>query len=87
MRAKEIFGLSDYIIVSQKFHCERALFIAREKGHSAIAFEARSVGSIFGLKVRLREVLARCKAFLDLKILGTQPKFLGKKEKVVYQEI
>jgi len=85
VRAKEVFGLDDYIIVSQRFHCERALYIAREKGHRATAFAAKQVSGIFGVKVRLREVLARCKAFLDVKLLGTKPRFLGKKEEVVFR--
>ncbi len=86
IRAKEVFSLDDYIIVSQFFHCERALYIAKKAGHKAIAFSARDVASIGGLKVRLREIFARCKAFLDISLLGTTPKFLGRKEKVYYKE-
>ncbi len=35
-----------------------------------------------GLSIRLREVLLRTKAFLDLYIMGTTPKFLGPKEPI-----
>jgi SanA protein len=86
IRAKAIFGLDDYIIVSQPSHCERALFIARAKGHNAIAFSAQDVGGVYGKKIRLREALARFRAALDVNVLHTQPKFLGSQEKVVYRQ-
>ena len=86
VRAKEVFDLDDYIIISQKFHCERALYIAQAKGQKAIAFQAEEVSGFFGLKVRLRETAARCKAFLDINLLNTNPRFLGKKEQVIYKE-
>lgn len=85
VRAKEIFDLDDYIVISQPFHCERALYIANAYGHKASAYVAQDVKGTSGHKVRLREVLARCKAFLDVNILGTDPKFLGEKEKVTYK--
>ncbi len=31
VRAKEIFGLQSFTVISQPFHIDRALFIAREK--------------------------------------------------------
>ena len=80
VRAKEVFGLENYTIISQKFHCQRALYIAKSKGQNPIAFAASDIQSVAGLKVRLREVLARFKAFLDCKILKTNPKFLGEPE-------
>lgn len=33
--------------------------------------------------MRIRELLARVKAFLDLYIINTQPKFLGPQEPIV----
>ncbi|MCL4164209.1 UNVERIFIED_CONTAM: hypothetical protein GTU68_050726, partial [Idotea baltica] len=43
VRAKEIFGLSEMTIISQKFHNERALFLARHFNINAIGFNAKSV--------------------------------------------
>lgn len=85
VRAKKVFGLDDYTIVSQKFHCQRALYIAKSKGQNPIAFSASKVQSFAGLRTRLREVLARFKAFLDCKILKTNPKFLGETEIINYR--
>ncbi|RUM76939.1 MAG: vancomycin resistance protein [Sulfurovum sp.] len=87
IRAEAIFGLKDYIIISQKFHLERALFLAKVKGQKAIGFVAKDIpGTKAAYKMQLREYLARVKAFLDVYILNTQPKFYGKKEKVTYKK-
>lgn len=87
VRAEAIFDLKDYIIISQKFHLERALFIARAKGQKAIGFMAKDLpGTAAAYRMKAREYLARAKAFLDVYILGTQPKFYGKKEKVNYKK-
>ena len=83
-RAKAIFDLDDFIVVSQRFHIQRALYIAKKKGIKAIGFIASDIAGFWGKKVRFREVLARFKAFLDLNILKTEQKFYGKKEKVNY---
>lgn len=69
-RAQEVFKAEDYIIVSQKFHLERALFIARKKKQKAIGFAAKDIqGTKAAYKMKLREYLARTKAFLDIYLL------------------
>jgi SanA protein len=79
VRAKEVFHTDEYIVISQKFHLERALYIAKEKQHNAIGYVAKDIPyTPTALKMQLREYLARAKAFLDLYILDTQPKFLKK---------
>lgn len=87
VRAKEVFGIDDYIIVTQRFHLERALFIAHQKGHTAIGFAAKDIPKTqAAYKMQGRELLARSKAFLDLYILKTEPKYYGKKESVRYKQ-
>jgi SanA protein len=87
VRAEAIFDLKDYIIVSQKFHLERALFIAKAKGQKVIGFMAKDIpGTKAAYRMKVREYLARAKAFLDVYILHTTPKFDGKKEKVNYKK-
>ena len=86
VRAKAIFDLEDYIIISQKFHLERALYISKAKGHKSIGFIAKDFsGTAADYRMRFRELLARSKAFLDLYILHKEPKFYGKKEIVRYK--
>ncbi len=79
VRSKEVFGQKRIVIVSQKFHNHRALFIANHRNIKAVAYNAKDVSIRLGLKTMLREYLARCKAILDIIILNKQPKFLGKK--------
>ena len=87
VRAEAIFDLKEYIIISQKFHLERALFIAKAKGQDVIGFIAKDIpGTAAAYRMKAREYLARVKAFLDVTILHTEPKFYGKKEKVIYKK-
>ena len=76
VRAKEIFGQTSIVVVSQKFHNERAIFIAKWKDIDAIGYNARDARIRYGIKTRIREVFARCKVYLDL-LVGKQPHFLG----------
>ncbi len=78
IRSKEIFGQKNITIISQKFHNERAIFIAKSKDIQAVGFNAKDVSLKYGLKTRLREYLARVKMVMDI-ALNKQPKFLGEK--------
>lgn len=78
VRAKEIFGQQKIIIISQKFHNERAVFLARQNGMDTFGFNAGDVNKYAGFKTNMREYLAKSKAYLDL-LLGVEPKFGGKK--------
>jgi len=85
VRAEKIFGLDDYIVVSQPFHCCRAIYLARKHNQKVIGWCAKNVGGAIGFKQRSRELLARNKAVLDI-MIGSRPKYLGKREIVVYRE-
>ena len=78
VRAKEIFGQEEITIISQKFHNERAIYLAEKHGIKAIGFNAKDVSGQMGKKVKLREYLARAKVFIDI-LFNVQPKFLGEK--------
>jgi len=78
VRAKEIFGQNSFIVISQKFHNERAVYLARKFGINAFGYNAKEVEAYKGFKTKLREYFARDKMFLDL-IFGVKPKFMGKK--------
>ncbi len=77
VRCKEVFGQQKFTIISQQFHNERALFIAKRKDIDAVAFNAKDVNLQSGFKTKLREVFARVKVVIDLYVLKKQPKFLG----------
>ena len=78
VRAKEVFGQTEFTIISQRFHNERAVCLARHYGISAIGFNARDVKrTATGMRISYgRECLARVKMYIDL-LLNKQPKFLG----------
>lgn len=77
VRAREVFGLHHVTIVSQRFHNERALFLAAATGLDAVAYDAGPVRGVAALRTRGREVLARAKACADVYVLGTRPDLLG----------
>ena len=77
VRCKEIFGQDKFTIISQKFHNERAIFIAKKYEIDAIGFNAKDVSTPAGLKTKIREYFARVKVFMDIYVLNKKPKFLG----------
>lgn len=76
VRSKKIFGQDSVTIISQRFHNERALYIAGRNGIVAIGFNAKDVDAYSGLKTNLRELLARVKVFIDL-LTRKGPRHLG----------
>lgn len=82
VRSKEIFGQEKITIVTQTFHCYRALFISDYYGIDAVAYVANEPEAEVTEKVHWREYLARAKAILDLYVLKTSPKHLGQKEPI-----
>ena len=76
LRCRDVFGEDNFVIISQPFHNQRALFIAARKGIHAIAFNAQDVSAQYGLQVQLREKLARVKMMLDL-LFHKGPKYYG----------
>ncbi len=81
VRAKEVFGLDSVTVISQQFHNERAIYLAEIKGLVAIGFNAEDISMEHGLKVQLREYLARVKVFIDL-LFKTEPKFYGERVEI-----
>lgn len=82
VRAKEIFGQQKFIIISQKFHNERAIFLAQKNNIEAFGYNAKDVNKMYGFKTNLREKFARAKVFIDL-LFGVDPKFGG--ERIIIQ--
>ncbi len=74
LRAARVYGYPRIAIVSQRFHNERAIYIAERSGIEAIGFDARDVAPPHGRLVRFREFFARLRVLLDLHVFGTQPR-------------
>lgn len=78
IRAKEIFGQKSFIVISQRFHNERAIYLAHQNGITAYGYNAKDVDKEAGFKTNAREKLARVKVFWDF-FFGVEPKFGGEK--------
>jgi SanA protein len=77
LRAKEVFSQETLLVVSQRFHNERAICIGQHHGMDLYGVNAVDVSGPLGVKVRFREKLARVKTLLDLHLWKSRPKFLG----------
>ena len=77
IRAQAIFGQPAYTIVSQRFHNERAIYLARAYGIDAIGFDAPGVPLANAPRTYSRETLARLRAVLDAHLFRRQPRHLG----------
>ncbi len=78
-RARDVFGLTRVTIVTDDFHAERSVLLARHFGIDANVFCSKPVPFRWSKKTRLREIGARCKVLLDLYVLQTKPHFLGER--------
>jgi SanA protein len=75
VRAKEVFGLRHVTLITQRYHCYRAVYLARHYGLDAVAYCAGDEAPIsVTLTGVAREYLAQVKAMLDLYVLHTQPR-------------
>jgi len=86
VRGKEVFGQDQFTIVSQAFHNQRAIYIARKKGIEAIAFNTEDEPGKLAFKVQIREVAARILVVFDM-ITSRQPHFLGEKVMIPNENI
>lgn len=66
LRAKNIFSLTDDLtIISQPFHLERAIFLAKFHNINAIGYGAADVNLYYWLQTYIREIGARWLAIYD----------------------
>jgi SanA protein len=77
VRAKTVFGLKRFTIVTDDFHLPRAVFLAQSQGLEVVGCRSESVPWKWSKKTRLREIGSRVKAWIDVSVLGTKPKFEG----------
>lgn len=83
-RAKEIFGLSSVIIVTQNYHLPRALYLCNRVGLDAygVSADKKKYGSF--LKWEARELFASFLAWVDIHVPSAQP-VLGEKEIISFE--
>ena len=78
-RAKTIFECDELIIVTQRFHLYRAVFIARRMGIDAVGVSADQTNYRLrtDVKNQVREYLARVKDFFTVMVFKPLPTYLG----------
>ncbi len=59
VRTRKVFDTNDFIIITQRFHCERALFIALHMGSSPVLRGAVAEGYVERAAARVRRPLWR----------------------------
>jgi SanA protein len=65
-RAKSVFGQMRLIIVTQRFHAVRAIFLARHDGIEAWGLEARDVARPYNILTTLRRYPSALRAYWDV---------------------
>lgn len=75
IRAKKVFNCQNLTIISQKFHNQRAVFIARQHDIDAIGLNAQDI-SKNNLVALTREFFAKTLVVLDVFVFNREPKFL-----------
>jgi SanA protein len=77
-RARDIFQARKLIIVTQRYHLYRAVFVARELGLDAygVPSDLHDYGPVMA-KYQVREMAARNKDFWSARFFKPQPTFLG----------
>lgn len=76
-RARDIFGVETAIVVTQRLHLRRALYIGEKLGISCMGVEADNAPAASTAIQGVREYPARVKAFIDCQMLHPKPKYLG----------
>ena len=79
-RAKEIFGITEAVLVTQSYHLPRAVYTCRQLGVNAIGLGRQDWGKFKNDSMRrysTRELLAVLKALWEVHISRPQPTFLG----------
>ena len=81
-RAKSVFGLQRFTIVTDDFHMARSIFLARSYGLEVVGFPSERVAYWWSKKVRTRELASRTVACLEVYLLHTKPHFYGPPVKI-----
>lgn len=87
VRMSKVFGFKTFTIISQRFHNERALYLAEHLGldvKDLHAYNAKGPSSVVSIITYVREYFARVKMFLDI-WTDKQPLSLENTEPLIMQ--
>lgn len=76
-RAKNIFNCEKLLVISQKWHCKRALFLCEKNGMkgSSGCVAKSDTRFLYRLRNNFRELLAWVKAWIDVNLIAKKAKF------------
>lgn len=77
VRARRVFQVESAVVVTNRFHLDRAVFLARSQGIQVQGVVADKRGYEDAAYNEQREFAARCKAVLNVYLLRPDPAFLG----------
>ena len=80
-RAAEIFGVTQAVLITQRFHLPRALFTCRNLGVESVGLSADRRTYLSNPYYQLRDAVASLRAWWDVKIARPEP-VLGAKEDI-----
>ena len=69
VRAVKVYDIHSFVVISQQFHNERAIYLAEHLGldvHDIRGYNAADATSNLSILTYIREYFARVKVFLDL---------------------
>jgi SanA protein len=81
-RAKAVFGLRRFTIVTDDFHIARAVYLARSFDLDVVGFPSEPVAYWWSKKARTREIASRTVAFLEVSLHHTKPRYYGPPVKI-----
>lgn len=82
VRATKVYDIHNYVVISQKFHNERAIYLAEHSGlevENLTGFNAADATTNMAFLTYVREYFARVKAFIDI-FTGKEPSSMEKPE-------
>ncbi|MCA9735632.1 MAG: YdcF family protein [Deferribacteres bacterium] len=71
LRAHKTFAMDSVIVISNRFHLYRAIFIAEKHGMHAIGYACDYIPFQVAFPTRLRELIARMRALIDIYFFPT----------------
>jgi SanA protein len=78
-RARKIFGIERAVLVTQRYHLPRALFLARAFGIDAVGLVAGGDNYPRQRYYNLREFVATTVAWYQVNVTHPTPRFLGER--------
>lgn len=85
-RSREIFWVKDLVLFTQDFHLKRAMYIWNKLWIEVKWVETNLQRYLNDWYNNRREIFARVKAFLDVEVFSSKPKYLWEKIEIITDE-